>query len=52
MQTKEEQAKCAEKFAKNVERLMAVTGNKKLLTREDLIDIMQALGLTAEHKVE
>jgi len=29
-----------------------VTGNKERLTKRDLIEIMQALGLAAEHKVE
>lgn len=47
-ESKSDVAKCALKFAKNVESLMAVTGAKEWLTKADLVAIMQALGVSQD----
>ena len=51
IEQKPDVAKCAQRFARNIEKLMSVIGQKDNLTKKDLTEFINALGIP-DHKQE
>lgn len=48
IEQKPEIAMCAQRFGRNIEKIMSVIGKKDKLTKKDLTQFFNALGITAD----